>query len=101
MYSTYQFFLHRWPITIAEIFSFISDILHIKGLSSTISMLLAQKSSDHDILASEQLVWIGLHTLQRETFEGENLHEFCDFTAIHESFLHEILGMPHPFMRLI
>ena len=30
------------------------------------------------------------------TFEGENFHEFRNFTATHESFLHEILGMPHP-----
>ena len=49
--------------------------------------------------------WHGMaltSTLQRagyriaETFEGENLHEFRDFSAIRESFLHEILGMPHP-----
>ena len=31
-----------------------------------------------------------------EIFEGENFHEFRDFSAIRESFLHEILGMPHP-----
>ena len=35
-------------------------------------------------------------TVQQETFEGENFHEFLDFSAIRESFLHEILGMPHP-----
>ena len=29
-----------------------------------------------------------------ETFEGENLHYF---TVTCESFIHEILGMPHPF----
>ena len=28
--------------------------------------------------------------------EGENFHEFRDFSAIRESFLHEIPGMPHP-----
>ena len=36
------------------------------------------------------------NTVWRETFEGENFHEFRDFSAIRESFLHEILGMPHP-----
>ena len=39
-------------------------------------------------------------TVWRETFEGENFHKFRDFTATHESFLHEILGMPHPSMRI-
>ena len=31
-----------------------------------------------------------------ETFEGEKIHEFHGFRAICESFLHKILGMPHP-----
>ena len=36
-------------------------------------------------------------TVLREIFDGENLHEFHDFTATRESFLHDILiGMPHP-----
>ena len=30
------------------------------------------------------------------TSEGENFHKFRDFSTIRESFLHEILGMPHP-----
>ena len=32
----------------------------------------------------------------RKYFKGENFHEFHDFTATHESFLLEILGLPHP-----
>ena len=39
---------------------------------------------------------VSTHTVWRETFEGENFHKFRDFSAIHGSFLHEILGMPHP-----
>ena len=27
-----------------------------------------------------------IHTVQWETFEGESLHEFCNFSAIRESF---------------
>ena len=30
-----------------------------------------------------------------ETFEGENLYEFRDFTAVHE-----ILGMPYPIYAI-
>ena len=29
-------------------------------------------------------------------FRGRKLYEFRDFSAIRRSFLHEILGMPHP-----
>ena len=32
-----------------------------------------------------------------ENVWGRNLHEFRDFTATHESILHEFLGMPHHF----
>ena len=39
---------------------------------------------------------IQCYTVKREAFEGENLHKFRNFTAAHKSFLHEILGMPHP-----
>ena len=35
-------------------------------------------------------------TVLQEIIKGENLHEFRDFTATRESFLHDILGMPHP-----
>ena len=33
---------------------------------------------------------MGLHTVQRETFEGENFRKFRGFVAIHESFLCDI-----------
>ena len=33
-----------------------------------------------------------LHTIQRETFEGENFCEFRSFVTIRESLLHEIWG---------
>ena len=32
---------------------------------------------------------------------GENLHEFRNFTATRESFLHKILGMLHPSMQSV
>ena len=34
-----------------------------------------------------------VYTVQRETFEGENFHEFRSFVAIRKSFLHKIRGM--------
>ena len=33
-----------------------------------------------------------------ENFRGRNVHEFCGLRATHESFLHEILGVPYPPM---
>ena len=33
------------------------------------------------------------HTIQQNSFEEENFHEFRGFVAICESFLHEIEGM--------
>ena len=33
--------------------------------------------------------------LYKETFIGENFHEFHNFRATYESFFHEILGMPY------
>ena len=38
-----------------------------------------------------------LHIVWREIFNEENLHKFCNFTTIRESFLHENLGMPHHY----
>ena len=35
----------------------------------------------------------------RETFEGENVHEFRNFTSTHESFVHEILSTPHSLCK--
>ena len=37
---------------------------------------------------------MGTFTVQRETFEGENLRKSRGFVAIRESFLREIWGMP-------
>ena len=39
-----------------------------------------------------------MHTVQRKTFEGENVHEFRGLRATRKSFLHEILGVPYPPM---
>ena len=36
-----------------------------------------------------------------ETFKGGNFHKFRNLRATRESFLHEVLGMPHPLIRLV
>ena len=46
-------------------------------------------------MAQEDATGCGRNTVQWETFLGENLR---DFIATCESFLHEILGMPHPLI---
>ena len=81
------------------------------GQLMTITLLFIQCPPVNDLLRSvgnegirQTMTTLALLTFQvrknyhncGETFKGENLHEFCDLTATHESFLHKILGIPHP-----
>ena len=59
--------------------------VEIKNMSNEVSYISI--FSFNPFLLSLIIVWW-------ETFEGENLHEFCDFTAAYESFL--VLGIPCP-----
>ena len=47
-------------------------------------------------------LWDGtVHTVQRETFEGEKFHEFCSVRNTYERVLHEIWAYLTHLIRLI
>ena len=57
-------------------------------VSTDIYIIIAQNELFCSLIPSFTMLYVDI--VWRETFERENLHEFREFSAIRESFLHEI-----------
>ena len=78
------------PITLP-----LCEHVHVHGVKTLGAMPKSKSVTNYNNTMQQTQLY---YTVQRETFEGD---EFCGLQIMQESFVHEILGMPHPPIQFL